>query len=266
MNRRAGEGQAIVAGTRIPPNEKRPMTPYTADGRMPVGQLVAIYRRMAEQHAWLIDTIGQQRAASQASSALELPIFCLRTQIAGPAFYCLAGIHGEEPAGPNALALHIEQIAALGTVFPFVLFPLCNPLGYVRGWRYPNEPPDNHKGQSVGDSSHLLPDPKTLRWPTSPKASSSEASALTSTVLALAKRYPPVLVMDHHEDEELAASYVYSQGKMGATDPVARQVVRLLRESGIPLQMRGRTRFGELIAEGVIGDVKDGSVDELLAA
>src|SRR5260370_37158357 len=53
---------------------------------------------------------------------------------------------------------------------------------------------------------------------------------------------------------------------MAVHAPVARQVVRLLCESGITLKRRGRTGFGELIAEGVIGDVKDGSVDELLAA
>lgn len=242
------------------------MTPYTADGRLPVTQLIATYRRMAEQSAWLLDMIRQQIVDDTAGSALELPILCLHTRITGPAFYCLAGIHGEEPAGPNALAQHIEQIAAFGALFPFVLFPLCNPLGYMRNWRYPNEPRDFRKGASVGDSAHLLADPGNLDQPRSPTASSPEAAALTHIVLALAQIYPPLLVIDHHEDEALAASYVYSQGAMGAEDPVAHHVVRLLRESGIPLQMRGQTRFGETIIEGVISGVTDGSVDELLAA
>jgi hypothetical protein len=242
------------------------MTPYAADGRLPFTQLIATYRKLAKQSGWLLDTIGQQRVSDEADSDVDLPIVCLRTRSTGPAFYCLAGIHGEEPAGPNALSLHIEQIAAFGLAFPIVLFPLCNPLGYVRNWRYPNEARDTQKGTSVGDSSHLLPESSNLSQPRSRTASCPEAAALTHAIVTLAQSYPPLVVIDHHEDEALAASYVYSQGTLGADDPVAHHVVKLLRESGISLQMRGNTRFGEPINEGVISDVQDGSVDELLAA
>jgi hypothetical protein len=49
-------------------------------------------------------------------------------------------------------------------------------------------------------------------------------------------------------------------------------VIRLLETTGIPIRREGRTRFGEPIVDGVIsrddagGPIRDGSIDELLAA
>jgi hypothetical protein len=83
--------------------------------------------------------------------------------------------------------------------------------------------------------------------------------------------YPPILIFDLHEDEELERGYLYSQGHEAANDEVAKEAIRILMESGIPLTMNGRTRFGEPIKDGVAADengqpVKDGSLDELLTA
>ncbi len=93
-------------------------------------------------------------------TSVPLPIVALRSPVKGPAIWILAGIHGEEPAGPNAVAAAIDDIAKLGEHRPVVLLPLLNPHGYARNWRYLNvaEYSESVDGQSVGDSSHLLPD------------------------------------------------------------------------------------------------------------
>jgi len=97
------------------------------------------------------------------------------------------------------------------------------------------------------------------------------AAKVTKFVLDTAVDYPPVLTTDHHEDEQLDLSYIYSQGAKAAADEVAKETIRILMHSGIPPKMNGRTRFAELIREGVVVNendepVKDGSIDELLAA
>jgi hypothetical protein len=125
----------------------------------------------------------------------------------------------------------------------------------------------------VGDAEHLLPDLAQGNGPRAAAPPGPETAALTHYVLRLAARYPPRLVLDLHEDELSAAGgYVYSQGTRPEANPVVTEVIRLLRESGIPIRRGGRTRFGEPIREGVIsrddrgGAIRDGSIDELLAA
>ena len=92
-------------------------------------------------------------------------------------------------------------------------------------------------------------------------------------MLRLAKAYPPRLVLDLHEDElSTDGGYIYSQGSRAQDNPVGAEVIRLLRESGIPIRQSGRTRFDEPIIDGVISrddrgqPIRDGSIDELLAA
>jgi hypothetical protein len=80
-------------------------------------------------------------------------------------------------------------------------------------------------------------------------------------------------VLDLHEDElSRAGGYIYSQGRQAEDNPAGAEIVRLLQSSGIPLRESGKTRFGETIVQGVIsrddqgGPIRDGSIDELLAA
>ncbi len=87
-----------------------------------------------------------RRAGSSISSSgrnlragrYALPVIALRTPQGGEACWILSGIHGEEPAGPNAIAASIDAIAALGERQAVVLLPLNNPHGYVNNWRYLN--------------------------------------------------------------------------------------------------------------------------------
>ena len=71
-------------------------------------------------------------------------------------------------------------------------------------------------GQSVGDSSHLLPSDKDPPQARAPAASSPEAAAITAFVLRLQADYPVAVSIDLHEDNLINEGYVYSQGVDGA--------------------------------------------------
>ncbi len=235
-----------------------------ADGRQPIESLYETYLSLVEQ-GWTAEVVVNSQPAGTETA---LPIIALRSPQPGAAVWILAGIHGEEPAGPNAIAKAIEDIAALGRRRPVVLMPLLNPQGYARNWRYLNVPvySETIDGQSVGDSSHLLPsaaDPAIAR---AAAASSPEADAITAFILRTVAAYPPVASIDLHEDNLIHAGYVYSQGTAGAADPLAIEAVAVLKAAGVPIQQGGTTRFDEPIAGGIIGPVVDSSIDELMSS
>lgn len=234
------------------------------DGRLPVEQLYEAYLSLLEKD-WVLDVVALSQPEGR---AYALPIIALRTPTAGEAAWIISGIHGEEPAGPNAIASAIDDLAALGERRAVVLLPLNNPHGYANNWRYLNMPvySETVDGQSVGDSSHLLIDPENPQRPRARAASSPEADAITLYVRKTAVDYPPAISIDLHEDNLISEGYVYSQGELGAADPLALAAVRVLGGNGIPLKMSGETRFGETIEGGIIGPVIDGSIDELMSA
>jgi len=235
-----------------------------ADGRVPVEELYGAYTSLLDQ-GWQLDIVMQSQPVG---TDYALPIIALRSPQAGPAVWILSGIHGEEPAGPQAIAASIANIAELGKRQAVVLLPLCNPHGYVRNWRYLNTPTYSEEvdGQSVGDSSHLLIDPEKPGEARAPETSSPEANAITAYVLKQSVAYPPTWSIDLHEDNLINAGYVYSQGVLGADDPLAGTAVRILQDNNIPLKTSGVTRFDEPIVDGIIGPVIDGSIDELMSA
>lgn len=236
----------------------RAVRTYDADGRPPVQELFRAHDGLAIKAGWAIETIYVDEG---------LPIRVLHTVKKGPALWLLAGIHGEEPAPPVAVARNLdklEKLAAKG--IPVVLFPLCNPAGYVKGWRYPDARGrgGDQNGHSVGDSDYLLPDKDgkpRLAAPVSP-----QSAALTAKVLALAKDFPPVISVDLHEDDSLPAGYIYSQGPRGHDDPAAKAALGKMAELKYPVKLTGQTDFDEKIVGGIISGVNDGSIDELIAA
>jgi hypothetical protein len=240
------------------------ITTDTADGRQPIDALYAAYRSLVK-HGWTLEIVAHSRPAG---ANAELPILALRSPTQGAAVWILAGIHGEEPAGPNAIAEAIDEIAALGHVRPVVLLPLLNPHGYVRNWRYLNVRvySETVDGESVGDSSHLLPSVTHPDRARSSAPSSPEASAITAYILRQLEDYPPACSIDLHEDNLIDEGYVYSQGAKGAADPLALEAVAVLRKEGVTIKMDGTTRFDETIAGGIIGPVVDSSIDELMSA
>jgi len=244
---------------------------YTADGRIPLGTIMGRFDELSTQHGWLAETIYSYPDTQAAG------IKSWRTPHRGEALWILSGIHGEEPAGPNAIAANLASLTQLADAgVPIVVIPLGNPNAYRHNWRYPNTPERDWKkggGYSVGDAEHLLPDLDAGSKPRAVKAPGPETAALTQYVLRLAEQYPPRLVLDLHEDElSTDGGYIYSQGRRADDNPVGAEIIRLLQATGIPLRQSGNTRFGEPIVQGVIsrddkgGPIRDGSIDELLAA
>ena len=235
-----------------------------ADGRATIDSLYRASLSLVER-GWNAEVIAE---SAPEGTTTPLPIIALTSPGKGPAVWILTGVHGEEPAGPNAVAAAIEDIARLGASRPVVLLPLLNPQGYARNWRYLNVATYSKEvdGQSVGDSSHLLPAAEDPARPRAPDASSPEASAITAWILARQADYPVQVSVDLHEDNLIDEGYVYSQGSEGARDPLASGAVSVLREHGVPIKMTGRTRFDEPIVDGIIGPVIDSSVDELMSA
>lgn len=243
---------------------------FTADGRSTMEQLSARFRTLSSDHGWAEDTVYAYPGED------DLAIRAWRTARGGEALWILAGIHGEEPAGPNAIARSLASIVELAASgVPVVVIPLGNPKAYRNNWRYPNTPERDWRkgGYSVGDAEHLLPDLEKGTRPRAAAPPGPEPRALTSYALRLSRTYPPRLVLDLHEDELSAeGGYIYSQGRLASDDPIGAEVVRLLVSSGIPIRQSGRTRFGEPIVGGVISrnddgsPIRDGSIDELLAA
>jgi hypothetical protein len=238
------------------------------DGRAPIQQVLGAYADLLEQ-GWHLDIVTRSKPAGTTEA---LPIIALRSPQTGPAAWFLTGIHGEEPAGPNAMAAAVDALAELGKSYPVVILPLCNPQGYTRNWRYLNMAvySEDIEGQSVGDSSHVLqalpPDTGTGVEARAPAPSSHEADAIARYILDLARTYPPRYSIDLHEDNLIDEGYVYSQGVDGAGDVLATEAVSILRQNNIGIKMSGQTRFGEDIVNGIIGPVTDSSIDELMSA
>lgn len=242
---------------------------YNKDGRASLLKLYTKYDKLInkgfkKESVYTIDI-------QSSKGLIKISSYCYKSPQKGPAIWLLAGVHGEEPAGPNAIALNIDYLSQLGQEIPLVIFPLLNPKGYCLNYRYPNEIRDFHKGASVSDSEHYLLDPKHPTKPRTPSPSSEIAAKVTKFVLDTLPSYPPILTEDHHEDESLKKGYVYSQASKGADDKAAQKAISILKESGIPVQEHGTTRFGETILEGIVvakdsQPVKDGSIDELLGS
>lgn len=240
------------------------------DARAPLATLYAHFESLAREHGWEHDLVYAY------PDDATLQIRAWRTPHRGPALWLISGIHGEEPAGPNAISTRLAHLARLAdTGVPIVLVPLANPKAYRSNWRYPNTPERDWRkgGYSVGDAEHLLPDLERGAGPREPAAPGPETAALTAYVLRLAAEYPPLLVLDLHEDElSTDGGYIYSQGTQPHDNPVGARAIRLLEATGIPLRKGGRTRFGEPIDAGVISrnddgtPIRDGSIDELLAS
>jgi hypothetical protein len=281
--RRVGPGAGVLLGliqallliglascTRPPGGAapQSPARPYIADGRMPLEQLFARYDTLSTDHGWQRETIYRYAENS-------LIISAWRTPNGGPALWLLAGIHGEEPAGPNAIAASLPAIVAIAdSGVPVVLIPMCNPRAYRNNWRYPNTPDRDWRGggYSVGDSEYLLPDLEIDSRPRATQPPGPETAALTSYALRTTDAYPPLLVLDLHEDElSTDGGYVYIQSERAA-HPVATEIVRLMQSADMPLRMSGVTRFGEPILNGIItGDaqglpIRDGSIEEMLGS
>lgn len=238
---------------------------YDKDGRISLFDLYKRFFVLVEKYNWSYDVIFNEKYLGFDGKEINIPVYAFRTKKLGKSFWILSGIHGEEPAGPNALAYSVKKIAELGRIMPIVFMPMLNPIGYIKNFRYPNEYRDSKIGKSVGDADHfLLGENGKSRIK---KPSNKQSKSLSEYILNVSKKYPPLVSIDHHEDELLNKSYIYSQGIMGQNDPIAIEIMNAIKLSKkISVQKNGLTRFGEKIINGIVGQVKDGSVDELIAS
>ena len=239
---------------------------YDGDGRKSIVTLYRAQLEMKKKYGWEMEYVFTEEIELSGGRKAIFPVTCLKTARRGPALWFITGIHGEEPAGPVALARNLPAFAALGRKIPVVIFPLCNPSGYYKNWRYPNTDGFTRTidGQSVSDSEHMLPGDSG--GPRRAAPASTQCDSFTRKVIELAGDYPPVLVMDFHEDNLKGGGYVYSQGVRGADDPIARRIISEFIARDFPLCLADETEWDEVIRDGIISPVKDGSIDELLSA
>ncbi len=242
---------------------------YKKDGRM---SIIEVYRRLSrlKDSRWIKEILCSQRVDMKENKRKFLPLLSFRTRNKGPALWIISGVHGEEPAGVNAIAKNIRYLNKLAKRIPIVLLPLCNPSGYRRDWRYPTLKRRNLKLNqldvpSVSASEHVLIDEKTGKAQAA-KAINKESEELSSYIIQHSENYPPLLVLDFHEDESAKKQYIYSHGKLKVYDPIARKIVNILKKEGFKFYNSGITSFNEKIVKGVVSDINDGSIDELLSS
>jgi hypothetical protein len=241
---------------------------YKKDGRMPITE---IYRKLSrlKDSRWITETLYSQRIDLKHDKRLALPIMAFRSRIKGDALWIISGIHGEEPAGPNAIAKNIRYLNKLAKKIPIVLLPLCNPSGYRRDWRYPTIKRRSKLNKlaipTVSASERFLIDKKTGKAQAK-KSINQESEEISRYIIKHFPRYKPLIVLDFHEDESAKKQYLYSQGKLKNYDPIARKIVNMLKKHDVKFYERGRTAFMEKIIRGIVSDVGDGSIEELFAA
>ena len=203
---------------------------------------------------------------------LQFPLVCYKTDLAGPALHIITGVHGEEPAGPNALANVISVIGELGKLFPIVVIPMPNPIGYFMHQRYPNDDTgDDEKtgnGTAPNDCGYILPlhtnGGAGRRKPAYP---CFEAKWLAETCLGAFKTHPPRALFDLHEDdEEQNGAYLYTQGALEQEDPWPAFILGLFGVYGLEIRKSGKTRWGEKVKNGIVSGIKDGTIDEVYSS
>ncbi|MBT9559097.1 MAG: DUF2817 domain-containing protein, partial [Myxococcales bacterium] len=153
-----------------------------------------------------------------------------------------SGFHGEEPAGPRTLALHVREVldAARALKVGVSLFPCVNPSGFEHGTRYnasghgPNNDFIRYEGLD-GEEIPLLRPGQPYRAVHFAEGIPAETAALRS---ALAAEPPPDAALDIHQDDyiEEPCFYVYVFGERPAFGPVlaaSRALVRALADTDV---------------------------------
>ena len=248
-----------------------PMGDDVKDGRMSVADLVRAYKSLGEGANPLFEVkkvIDQQ--LSEIEGPTTYPIVRIASAVRGPALWLLAGVHGEEPAGPNAIAQKLVVLNDLAwNNIPVVVYPLLNPAGYAHDWRYFDA--RRGSGTTVADPDHVLPVDKRGVKTFANEPASRYAEAIIGDMLDLCHSYPPRLVFDLHEDEDLGPEdhpdknpYIYVHGEHAWHSPISREVCEILKREGAILRHEGKTRFGEEIRDGVVHGGHDRSVDDFL--
>ena len=236
-----------------------------SDGRAPIESLYHASIGLVGQ-GWTAEVIA---SSEPPGTSAGLPIVALRSPKNGPAIWILAGIHGEEPAGPNAVAEAIADIARARRAPSRRAAAAPQPARLRAELALPQRRRVLRGSRRTQRRRFLAPAAVRRRSGARARECPVEpGSALRSRPGSCAEQadYPTVISLDLHEDNLIDEGYVYSQGVAGAEDELAISAVAVLHESGVPIKAGGTTRFDEPIARGIIGPVSDSSIDELLGA
>lgn len=185
-------------------------------------------------------------------------------------YIVIANIHGDEPAGSNALADYIDKLIAMGKNKRAILLPLCNPWGYYHNEYY------NPEKKSVTDSEYFLQRTKNLPC--------QEAQDIISFLIQLGGQITnQALVLDLHEDadykeKEKEDTHLFVHIKNISEDdytfvenhPIIGKILAIMREKTQLIEQGIThpdpiTKVSKEIRNGVAINHPDGSVDELLA-
>ena len=99
----------------------------------------------AHDYAWLVQrwralARGAGWRMRKFAEADGFPLYCVSSLSgSGPSLYLSAGIHGDEPAGPEALVAWVHRRARSLRRHPLFIFPCLNPWGLVHNSRLDGE-------------------------------------------------------------------------------------------------------------------------------
>jgi hypothetical protein len=234
------------------------------DGRLSIKELYRKYNELLKA-GWTGQQISSQEI-TVAGEEITVPIYAFFSPAAQKEgvlkAIVIAGIHGTEPAGPNAIAQYLDTLIKIGSQESVLLMPMCNPYGYY------NDESKSPNGESVGDSDHLLKKNKK-------KPACREAGEITAFLMQQSERInSETKVLDLHEDNfgedkrrhaDSVGTYIYVHGERADKNPRALKIVKMLQDNLHPIIMEGETREKEKISGGMVINSQDGSIDQLLA-
>lgn len=252
---------------------------FTADGRLTLESLYEIYDQL-EQEGWTKELVYTETITKHTGETVSYPVYAYSYKGEHPeSIWILGGVHGEEPAGPNAFAHSINIIKDLKNKgVSSVFIPVLNPAGYDRDWRYFDVPRDRDAGfnSSVTDSEHVLyskiPGHEHELMHHEPR--NEFAGKVISWITNKSREFKPLVVFDHHEDllerlgrvdDAFTYSYVYGDEHSPVIKNMCAEVSAALSANGAVSLAEGTTGFSHLnekIENGIIMNSWDGSADQ----
>jgi hypothetical protein len=205
---------------------------------------------------WLYDVYDRELAENSIWDKIEplvnvydseegFGISAYKTKKQGKAVWILAGIHGEEPAGPVGIAYATPYLRNID--IPVVVIPVCDPLSYTR---------EERPTFSMTDASAFM-------FPNRFRVQRRDAYDFYRSIEKLAEKYKPELILDLHEDDLAAGFYSYIHGTSDIiTDEIIRKFMSdLFSKYKVTFEEDENTRLGEPIIDGIVRVTNDGSID-----
>lgn len=159
-------------------------------------------------------------------------VYYVETRAPGPAVYLSAGIHGDEPAGPEALVSWAEEDPGRLRRHALLIFPCLNPWGIVNNIRLDAE------GHDLNRSFHVHELPVIAGWHTVLKGRAFEAAVML------------------HEDFDGEGFYLYEIQRRQPSWGTA-----LLHAAGSVIPIEPRARVDRYTARAGIIRRRLGSID-----